>query len=57
MMEEKDIQGNGPRCSYYDEDCEDVEDKFMCWLGHPKTERLPYIPIADGYCPYLESTK
>ena len=32
-----------PRCTDFDEDCEDVEDKVKCFLYDP----------AKGYCPYL----
>lgn len=32
-----------PRCTDYDEDCAEVENKAHCWLHDP----------AKGFCPYL----
>ena len=48
-------------CSDYDEDCKDITDPFMCWLGSPPTEiesgEVIECPIADGICPFCKSMK
>lgn len=40
------VLGNSPRCRDFDEDCEDVRDKYWCAAYDPQ----------QGFCPYVHST-
>lgn len=42
-----------PRCSDFDDDCQDVPDPFACWSNCHN--RCP--DVADGYCPLLFKPK
>jgi hypothetical protein len=39
------VDDRPPRCSDFDEDCEDIPDKVHCYL---------YDPLR-GFCPYLSA--
>lgn len=36
-------------CSDFDDDCKEVKNHFMCWLGNECIDR------ADGLCPMIHS--
>ena len=42
-----------PRCSCFDDDCKDVTDPYLCWVGGIKEfpGMVVATDIADGYCP------
>ena len=39
------------RCSDYDEDCADVVNPALCWVGDD------FTGCADGYCPLMYGMK
>lgn len=41
--EAKADEAKTPRCADFDEDCDDIPNKVMCYLYDP----------FKGYCPYL----
>lgn len=46
------IKSSGLSCDAYDNECIDVDDYYLCYMGYmPHGGRLP---MATGKCPMLE---
>jgi len=44
------------RCSDYDDECDDVIDPIMCWVGNVTTTKNGVdltCEKSDGYCPLM----
>ena len=40
-------EGSTPTCSDFDEDCDEVRDKVICYLYDPQRGMCPYLRADD----------